>query len=59
MPSKPQWLLTAWAADGIERNATVEIPDLGAVTLHGRAAGSVYMAEIHESKPVLSQVDAH
>ncbi len=57
MPSKPQWLLTAWASDGVERDGTVQIPELGAVTIHGRAVGSVYTAEIHDSKPALARVD--
>ena len=57
MPGRPEWLITAWAADGVEGPATVEIPDLGSVTLSARAAGSVYTATIDNGKPVLKQVD--
>lgn len=53
----PQWLITAWAADGVEGPATVEIPELGSVTLQARAVGSVYVATRQENKPVLRQVD--
>jgi hypothetical protein len=58
MANKPSWLLTAWTSNGVERDATVQIPDLGAVTVRGRAIGSVYTASIERGKPVLIQVDA-
>ncbi len=58
LPDQPQWLITAWAADGVEGPATVEIPDLGSVTLQARAVGSVYTATLEDGKPVLNQVDA-
>ena len=40
---KARWLLTAWAAGGDARDATVTVPELGAVTLRARPSGSVYM----------------
>jgi hypothetical protein len=55
--SKPQWLVTAWAAGGKDRDATVEIPDLGTVTLHARACGTVYRARRLEGKPHLEMID--
>jgi hypothetical protein len=41
---KDRWLVTAWAADGDARPATVEIPDIGPQTFQARPAGSVYTA---------------
>jgi hypothetical protein len=38
------WLITAWAADGPDREVAVEIPELGPIQLTARAAGSVYVA---------------
>ena len=57
-PTQPKWLITAWASDGVEGPATVEIPELGSVTLQARAIGSVYAATLQDGKPVLQQVDA-
>jgi hypothetical protein len=42
---RPEWLVTAWAAGGEARDVQVEIPDLGALTLHARPAGSVYVVK--------------
>jgi hypothetical protein len=39
-----QWLVTAWAASGTNRNVTVNIPVLGAVTVLARDSGAVYQA---------------
>lgn len=36
------WLVCAWAADGPDRNVTVNIPTLGSVTVYARDEGSVY-----------------
>lgn len=58
LPDQPRWLLTAWASDGVEGPVTVEIPDLGEVTLQARAVGSVYTATLRRGKPDLRQVDA-
>ncbi len=57
MPKEAKWLITAWASDGAEGPATVEIPELGAVSLQARAIGSVYTATLQAGKPVLRQVD--
>jgi hypothetical protein len=37
-----QWLITAWAASGTNRNVTVNIPALGPVTVLARDSGAVY-----------------
>jgi hypothetical protein len=42
--SSNQWLITAWASTGGDRNVTVTIPTLGSVSLLARACGSVYQA---------------
>ena len=39
---RPQWLVTAWAADGKERDVRVNVPGAGELTLQARACGSVY-----------------
>jgi hypothetical protein len=37
-----QWLVTAWAAEGPGREVTVDVPELGPITVLARPAGSVY-----------------
>lgn len=58
MPNQPKWLITAWASDGVEGSAQVEIPELGPVTVQARSIGSVYTATLREGKKVLQQLDA-
>ena len=55
MPNQPKWLITAWASDGVEGPATVEIPELGSVTLQARAIGSVYEATTKDAKPSVTR----
>jgi len=57
MPKEPKWLITAWAADGVEGPTAVQIPELGPVTVSARAAGSVFTATLQDGKPVLREVD--
>ena len=57
LPQQPRWLITAWAADGREGPATVEIPELGSVTVQARAVGSVYAATLQAGKSALQQLD--
>ena len=52
-----EWLLVAWAADGREREARVEIPELGGVRLLARPSGSVYQARLVKGKPRLELLD--
>ena len=42
---KNQWLVTAWAMDGVERKVTVMIPELGDYTILARTCGTVYLVE--------------
>lgn len=42
---KNQWLVSAWAMDGVERNVTVNIPVLGAYTILARTCGTVFLVE--------------
>ena len=41
---RPEWLLVAWAADGPARTVSVDVPELGSVSLRARPSGSVYLA---------------
>ena len=57
---KAEWLLTAWAADGDERDATVTVPDLGGITIRARPSGSVYITRTEADGryvPVLVDAD--
>jgi hypothetical protein len=54
---RPEWLITAWAADGNARDVTVAIPDLGNVTLHARPSGTVYAATRGETAPNTTRVE--
>lgn len=44
MRARDEWLIAAWAAAGPDRDVTVTIPTLGAVTLSARAQGTLYRA---------------
>ena len=55
--TKPEWLVTAWAADGPDRDVTVTVPELGRLTLRARVCGSVYEARLTEGKVTLTQLD--
>lgn len=46
-----EWLLTAWAADGVQREVSVVIPELGTVQVTARPCGSVYRAVAVEKTP--------
>jgi hypothetical protein len=45
-----EWLITAWANTGNDRNVTVTVPGLGRVTLLARKAGAVYKATLSAAK---------
>jgi hypothetical protein len=53
LKDKPQWLITAWAADGQEREVSVPVPDLGEVKLKATAEANVYEATLKDGKPVV------
>lgn len=59
LKDQPRWLVTAWAAGGIDREVKVEIPELGKVELRARACGSVYLARLAGGGPVLTLIDAN
>ncbi|HUT33335.1 MAG TPA: hypothetical protein VNE39_07645 [Planctomycetota bacterium] len=54
---RDEWLVTAWAAGGDDRQVSATIPGLGAVTVEARACGSVYRAVIKDGQPSLTRVD--
>jgi hypothetical protein len=49
--TRPEWLITAWAADGRARNVTCQIPELGDVVLNARPEGSVYFISLAGATP--------
>jgi hypothetical protein len=55
---RPEWLVTAWAADGADRAVSVAIPDLGAVRVEASACGSVYRVALEGGKPAAKPVGA-
>lgn len=59
LKDQPRWLVTAWAAGGIDREVKVEVPGLGKVELRARACGSVYLARLAGGGPVLTLIDAN
>jgi hypothetical protein len=54
---RDEWLVTAWAAGGDDREVAVAIPKLGRVQLEARAVGSVYRAVLRDGKPSLKLQD--
>lgn len=56
LKAKPQWLITAWAADGKEREVKVTVPELGEVALKATAEANVYDATLKDGKPVVMPV---
>jgi hypothetical protein len=47
----PEWLITAWAADGAERRVEVTVPELGTVTVTASPAANLYSAVIKNDEP--------
>ena len=41
-----EWLVSAWAADGVYRRVSVDIPELGRIDLEAYPAGSLYHAKL-------------
>ena len=54
---KSAWLITAWAAAGSPRKVTVTLPQLGRFQVLARPSGSIYTAEIVNSKPKFNWID--
>jgi len=55
--ARDEWLLTAWAGGGPDREIAATIPGLGEVRLSARACGTVYRATLKDGRPALAQVD--
>ncbi len=55
--NRDEWLVTAWAAGEHEADVTVEIPDLGTLTVRARTCGSVYRATLRDGQPEVTPVD--
>ena len=55
--ARGEWLLTAWAAGGPDREVKVTVPGLGGVALEARACASVYRATLDSGKPRLVRMD--
>jgi hypothetical protein len=56
---RAEWLVTAWAAGGQDREVGVAVPGLGAVRVEARACASVYRAILKGGQPSLTRVDAN
>jgi len=54
---RAEWLITAWAAGGKDRDVSADIPVLGKVALRARGCGSVYRARLEDGKPSLRLLD--
>ncbi len=54
---RDEWLITAWAAAGDATEVTVDMPDLGSVTVTARPSGAVYRATVVDGVPALDLVD--
>ncbi len=55
--ARPEWLVTAWAAGGDERDVTVPILGLGDLTLQARPSGSVYRVTQDGARPKAERLD--
>jgi hypothetical protein len=56
---RAEWLICAWAADGDARDVTVNIPDLGDVTVTARDSGSLYLATDANNPMLLDETGQH
>lgn len=54
---RDEWLVTAWAAGGEDRDVTVEILPLGKLKLRARACGSVYRVTRRAARPAVELID--
>jgi hypothetical protein len=55
--TRDEWLLTAWAAGGANREVSVTIPKLGELTLLARDTASVYLAVPGPNGPAATLLD--
>ncbi len=56
LKDQPEWLITAWAAGGVDRPVNVDIPSLGKLTVQARIIGTVYTATLLKGKAVVVQL---
>lgn len=54
----PEWLATAWAADGEARGVSVDIPELGKLELLAKPEGEVYRVKLDGGKAVAKPIVA-
>jgi hypothetical protein len=54
---RSEWLITAWAAGGDDREVSVTVPQLGAMSILARPSGSVYRATLRQGQPALTLLD--
>jgi len=52
-----RWLIGAWAADGVEREVTVTVPELGEYGMRARPAGTVHLVEQQSGKRNVTWLD--
>lgn len=57
MKSTNEWIITAWAADGVTRDVSVTIPTLGTVSVNAVSSGHVYYGKLNGGSPSLTLVD--
>jgi hypothetical protein len=52
-----EWIVVAWAADGIDGEVSVDLPGAGPIAVQCRAAGSLYHVTGGASPPAVELVD--
>lgn len=52
-----EWLITAWSSLGQTRNVSVNIPELGEITIASRPEGSIYFAKIEGGNKKITWID--
>jgi len=57
LTGEDEWLVSAWAAGGADREVTVNIPGLGVATLLARDCGTVYLIDLEGGQPRLRMLD--
>jgi hypothetical protein len=54
-----RWLIGAWAAGGIEREASIKVPDLGDYRLRARPTGTIHRVELQGGKRNVTSLDVN
>ena len=55
--NKAEWLISAWASDGVDRIVPINVPELGRIEVQARICGSVYRASLAKGQVTLVQLD--